>query len=194
MKNITLEQEYKIAKQKSAKPMLWISMVSMTMMFIGLTSAYIISSNREDWVSFELPSAFYLSTALIFLSSITFYLAKSYISRDNRKLTTLFLILTLALGIGFVYYQVQGFYQLRAGGLYFVGKGSIVSSSLMIVISFAHLLHVAAGFIVMLVVIYNHFKERYNATETLGLELGAIFWHFVDILWILLFLFFYFIT
>ena len=80
-------------------------MVSMTMMFIGLTSAYIISSNREDWVSFELPSAFYLSTALIFLSSITFYLAKSYISRDNRKLTTLFLILTLALGIGFVYYQ-----------------------------------------------------------------------------------------
>jgi len=194
MANQDLGQEYKIARQKSAKPMLWIAMVSMTMMFIGLTSAYIISSNREDWVSFELPSAFYISTMLLFLSSITFYLAKKAISKDNRQQTTIFLLLTLALGIGFVIYQVQGFYQLRDAGLYFTGKGSVVSSSLMIVISFAHLLHVFAGFIVLLVVIYNHFKKRYNATETLGLELGAIFWHFVDILWILLFLFFYFIT
>ena len=194
MEKQTVELWSKIPKQKSAKPMLWISMVSMTMMFIGLTSAYIISSNREDWVSFELPSALYVSTALLLLSSITFYLAKSYISKDNRKLTKIFLLLTLALGIGFVFYQVQGFYQLKAAGLYFVGKGSVDSSSLMIVICFAHLLHVAAGFIVMLVVIYNHFKKRYNAPGTLGLELGAIFWHFVDILWILLFLFFYFIT
>ena len=193
MRNESLEQEYKVAKRKSAKPMLWISMVSMTMMFIGLTSAYIVSSNREDWVSFELPSALYISTLLIILSSITFVLAKRSISSDNRSSTSVFLILTLVLGIGFVYYQVQGFYELRASGLYLAGKDSVVSASLLIVISFAHLIHVFAGFIVLLVVIYNHFKKRYNATETLGLELGAIFWHFVDILWILLFLFFYFI-
>lgn len=190
----TLEQEYKKAKQKSAKPMLWVSMVSMTMMFIGLTSAYVISSNREDWVSFELPKALYISTLLILISSITFLLAEKSIKKGNRQQTTIFLILTLLLGIGFVYFQIQGFYQLRDAGLYFVGKGSVVSSSLMIVISFAHLLHVAAGFIVLLTVIYNHITQKYNAKETLGLELGAIFWHFVDILWIFLFLFFYFIT
>ena len=67
MRNQNLEQEYKIAKQKSAKPMLWISMVSMTMMFIGLTSAYIVSSKREDWVSFDLPSALYISTVIIII-------------------------------------------------------------------------------------------------------------------------------
>lgn len=193
MTNVSLEQEYKVAHRKSAKPMLWISMVSMTMMFIGLTSAYIVSSNRVDWVSFELPSALYISTAFIILSSITFLVAKKSISSDNRNATSIFLILTLLLGIGFVYYQVQGFYELQEAGLYLAGKDSVVSASLLIVISFAHIIHVFAGLIVLMVVIYNHFKKRYNATETLGLELGGIFWHFVDIIWILLFLFFYFI-
>jgi cytochrome c oxidase subunit 3 len=193
MTNEILEQEYKAAHRKSAKPMLWISMVSMTMTFIGLTSAHIISSNREDWVSFELPSALYISTAFIIMSSITFLVAKKSISKDNRAATSIFLILTLLLGIGFVYYQVQVFYDLQEAGLYLAGKDSVVSASLLIVISFAHIIHVLAGLIVLMVVIYNHFKKRYNATETLGLELGGIFWHFVDIIWILLFLFFYFI-
>lgn len=193
MTNEILEQEYKAAHRKSAKPMLWISMVSMTMMFIGLTSAHIISSNREDWVSFELPSSLYISTAFIIMSSITFLVAKKSISKDNRAATSIFLILTLLLGIGFVYYQVQVFYDLQEAGLYLAGKDSVVSASLLIVISFAHIIHVLAGLIVLMVVIYNHFKKRYNAMETLGLELGGIFWHFVDIIWILLFLFFYFI-
>ncbi|MFT7330132.1 MAG: cytochrome c oxidase subunit 3 [Roseivirga sp.] len=193
MTNEILEQEYKAAHRKSAKPMLWISMVSMTMTFIGLTSAHIISSNREDWVSFELPSSLYISTAFIIMSSITFLVAKKSISKDNRAATSIFLILTLLLGIGFVYYQVQVFYDLQEAGLYLAGKDSVVSASLLIVISFAHIIHVLAGLIVLMVVIYNHFKKRYNAMETLGLELGGIFWHFVDIIWILLFLFFYFI-
>lgn len=188
-----LEQEYKLAKQKSAKPMLWISMVSMTMMFIGLTSAYIVSSKREDWVTFDLPPALFVSTILIILSSITFVFAKNSIKKDKRQNTTVYLMLTMVLGLAFLFYQFLGFYQLNNAGLFLSGESSIVSASLLMVISFAHLLHVFAGFVVLLVVIYNHFKKRYNATETLGLELGGIFWHFVDILWVLLFLFFYFI-
>jgi len=194
MENRNLEQEYKIAKRKSAKPMLWISMVSMTMMFIGLTSAYIVSSSREDWVSFELPQALYISTTLIILSSFAYVFAKKSIKKDNRQNTTIFLFLSLILGLGFAFYQIEGFYQLRDAGLYLSGKDSVVSAALLIVISFAHFIHVIAGFIVLSVVIYNHFKKRYNSSETLGLELGGIFWHFVDILWVLLFLFFYFIT
>ena len=194
MENQNLELDYQVARQKSAKPMLWISMVSMTMMFIGLTSAYIVSSNREDWVTFEMPSALFTSTILIILSSVAFMLAKKAIKKDDRKSTTLFLLATLVLGLGFGYFQLEGFYQLNEAGIFLSGKGSLVSASMLMVISFAHLIHVLAGFIVLLVVIYNHFKKRYNATETLGLELGGIFWHFVDILWVLLFLFFYFIT
>ena len=180
-------------KEKTSKQMLYVSMVSMVMMFAGLTSAYVISSKREDWVSLEMPQALYISTVLIILSSITFLLAKNSIKKNNRGLTGIFLMLTLLLGIGFVVSQVQGFYELREGGFYMAGKQSVVSSSLLMVISLAHLLHVAAGLLVLCVVIVNHWRKKYNATNFLGLDLGAIFWHFVDILWVLLFIFFYFI-
>jgi len=189
----TLEQEYKQAKSKSAKPMLWVSMISMTMMFAGLTSAYVVSRKRSDWVSFDLPNAFYISTVLIILSSITFILAKAFIKKDNRKLTTVTLLSTLILGLGFIYYQFQGFNQLFDAGLVFAGAESTVKSSFIYGITLAHLAHIAAGIIVLLVVLVNHFNKKYTSKDSLGLELGAIFWHFVDILWIYLFLFFYFI-
>ncbi len=181
------------AKKRAKKQMMYIAIVSMIMMFAGLTSAYVISMKREDWVSFNLPQALYISTILILLSSICFMMAKKSIKNDNKPLTTIFLVSTLILGIGFVFYQVEGFNQLREAGLFFVGKGSMVSSSLLVVISFAHLVHVLAGIIVLVVVLYNHLRNKYNATTTFGMDLGGIFWHFVDILWIFLFLFFYFI-
>ncbi len=189
--DITLDQELKAAKQKTAKPMLWIAIVSMVMMFAGLTSAYIVSSNREDWVNFQMPSAFYVSTLLIVLSSITFVLAKVFIRKDNRQLTSIMLLSTLGLGIGFIFFQFEGYRQLTDLGLYLTGKESRISSSLFYVISFAHLMHIFAGIIVVSVVIFNHFRFKYNSTEMLGIELGSIFWHFLDILWMGLFLFFY---
>ena len=192
MSEQTLQEELKIGKRKSAKPMLWISMISMVMFFAGLTSAYIISQKREDWVSFDLPEAFYISTVLIVLSSLTLYLSQNFLKKDKWKLSFVFLLVTLVLGLGFVWYQYEGFNQLKAAGLYFTGPESTVSTSFIIGITFMHVLHLLAGVIVLLVVIYNHFKNKYSSADMLGFELGAIFWHFVDLLWILLFLFFKF--
>ena len=189
----SLKQELKQAKRKSAKPMLWVSMISMTMMFAGLTSAYVVSRKRDDWVSFDLPNTFYISTILIVLSSLTFILAKYFIKKENRQLTTLSLVVTLILGVGFVFFQFEGFSELYNSGLVFAGAQSTVKSSFIYGITLAHLAHIAAGLIVLLVVFYNHITKKYSSTNYLGLELGAIFWHFVDILWIYLFLFFYFI-
>jgi cytochrome c oxidase subunit 3 len=183
----------KILKRKVSTQMMYIAIISMVMMFAGLTSAYIISMKREDWVSFELPQAFYISTSLILMSSISFIIAKSYIKKDKRQKASFFLSLTLLLGLLFVFFQIDAFYQLRAAGLFFTGKGSLVSSSLLVVISFAHLLHVLAGLIVLVFVIFNTFKNKYNSTNMIGFEVGGIFWHFVDILWLFLFLFFTFI-
>lgn len=181
-------------KEKTYKQMLWVSMVSMTMMFAGLTSAYVVSKNREDWVSFDLPTSFYISTILILLSSVSYYLAKRFIKNDNRSKTTICLILTLILGMGFVYFQFHGFKQLVNAGLYFTGKESNVSTSFLYVITVSHLVHIFAGIIVLITVLYQNILGKYDVKNTLGLELGAIFWHFVDALWIYLFLFFYFIS
>ncbi len=189
----TLQKELSVAKKKSAKPMLWISMISMVMFFAGLTSAYVISMKRDDWVSFELPNAFYISTFLIILSSVSLFLSQQFLKKDRRQLSLILVLITLFLGIGFVWQQYIGFKELEATGLYFTGPESTVSTSFIIGITFMHVLHLLAGLIVLFVVIYNHFKYKYKPNDLLGFELGAIFWHFVDVLWIYLFLFFYFI-
>jgi len=180
-------------KIKAYKQMLWISMLSMTMMFAGLTSAYLVSRGREDWVAFDLPKAFYISTILIILSSIVFYFAQKAIHKNKIKETTILLLIVLALGIGFIVSQFEGFKELIEINLYFTGAKSTISSSFLYVITFLHLLHVLVALTVLIVIISKQLKNKYNAKNTLGIDLGAIFWHFLDILWIYLFLFFYFI-
>ena len=189
----TLQEELTTAKKKSAKPMLWVSMISMVMFFAGLTSAYVISMKREDWVSFDLPQAFYTSTVLIVASSIALFLSQRFLKQNKRQASLLLIVVTLLLGIGFVWQQYIGFNQLKSVGLFFTGPESTVSTSFIIGITFMHVLHLLAGIIVLLVVIYNHFKYTYKPNDMLGFELGAIFWHFVDVLWIYLFFFFSFI-
>ena len=188
-----LQEELTAAKKISSKPMLWVSMISMVMFFAGLTSAYVISMKRDDWVSFDLPQAFYVSTFLIVASSVSLFFSQKFLKNNKRQLSVLFVVITLLLGIGFVWQQYVGFNQLKSIGLFFTGPESTVSTSFIIGITFLHVLHLLAGVIVLLVVIYNHFKYKYKSDNMLGFELGAIFWHFVDILWIYLFFFFYFI-
>jgi cytochrome c oxidase subunit 3 len=161
--------------------------------FAGLTSAYVISMKRDDWVSFDLPKAFFISTILIVASSITLFLSQRFLKQNKRQLSLAFLVFTLILGIGFVWQQYAGFLELKSVGLFFTGPESTVSTSFIIGITFLHVLHLLVGIIVLFVVIYNHFKYKYNPDDMLGFELGAIFWHFVDILWIYLFFFFSFI-
>ena len=109
-----LEKELTVGRKKSAKPMLWVSMISMVMFFAGLTSAYVISMKRDDWVTFELPNAFYISTLLIILSSISIGMSQRFIKKDKRELSIVLLLITFALGIAFVWQQYAGFEDLRS--------------------------------------------------------------------------------
>ncbi|WP_394758649.1 heme-copper oxidase subunit III, partial [Flavobacterium sp.] len=155
---------------------------------------YLVSSSRKDWIhTMVLPPAFTISTIVIILSSITIHLAKKAIQKDNRQKTTLFLLATLALGTSFVFLQFLGFSQVIEMGYFFTGSESTVTSSFLYVLTILHLAHLAAGIISLLIIIYNHFKQKYNSTQSTGIELGAMFWHFLDILWVYLFLFLYFV-
>jgi cytochrome c oxidase subunit 3 len=186
-------EDYKLRTARSYKLILLFAMVSMTMMFAGLTSAYVVSQSRADWLKdFQLPSAFYFSTIAILGCSITFHLAKKAIQKDNHGKTTSLLLATLGLGIGFVVLQFVGFGQIVANGHYFTGNASSITTTFLYVIVVVHLIHLAGGMISLLIIIYNHFKQKYNSTQTLGIELGAMYWHFLDFLWVYLFLFLYF--
>jgi len=208
-----LTQKTQKQKNESAKKMmLWFGIVSLVMGFAGWTSAYIVSSSRDDWLkNFELPSSFFISTSIILLSSITYYLAivitrkikfkdakgkdddkDKEIKRKELMPVTLFLLVTLGLGIAFIVLQFNGFSELIGEGYYFTGPTSSITMSYIFLIAVVHIVHVVAGLISLLVVLFNQIKGKYTAEEMLGLELGATFWHFLGILWVYLMLFFYF--
>jgi len=185
-------KEEKVNRAK--KMMLWFGIISLVMSFAGWTSAFVVSSSRPDWLKdFKLPNAFIISTIVIVISSLTFLLAKRALKNANSKATMTWLVLTFLLGLVFIYNQFSGFQQIIDLGYNFTGPTSNVTMSYIYLIAIVHILHVVVGLICLLVVIYNHFKQKYTSTNMLGFELAATFWHFIDILWVYLFLFLYFV-
>ena len=192
--------DVKVSKAK--KMMLWFGMISITMTFAGLTSAFIVSSSRPDWLdSFVLPNWFTISTISIVFSSIFFQLAKFrldkyvrvslpenihiYIERNN---VNILLVLTILTAIVFVVSQFLGFNEIISLGYYFTGPESSVTTSYVYILVFLHLAHLFAGMIVLTVVISKFNKQKYEKNK-LGFELALIFWHFLGALWIYLFFF-----
>jgi len=183
-------------KEKNArakKMMLWFGIISLLMGFAGWTSAFIVSSVREDWLTdFQLPTAFYYSTAVIILSSFSYIMAKSAVRKNEQKTATNWLFVTLLLGIVFIVLQFMGFSEIIAQGYYFTGPTSNITMSYIFLIAAVHVLHVVAGIISLLVVLVSQLRRKYTPDNLLGMELGATFWHFLDLLWVYLMLFFYF--
>ena len=186
------EKEIRLKTIKAKKMMLLFSMLSIAMTFAGLTSAYIVSKARPDWLKdFELPFAFVISTVVIFLSSISISIAKKNVKKNDVSKTTLWLFVTFGLGIIFITSQFSGFNELIGLGYFFTGAQSTITTSFLYVLTVLHLAHLFAGLIVLIVVIINNYKNKYKI-EKLGFELAVTFWHFLGILWLYLFVFLYF--
>jgi len=186
------ENEMRLKRIKAKKMMLLFSMLSIAMTFAGLTSAYIVSKSRPDWLKdFELPIAFTLSTIFIAISSLSIAFAKKNLNQNNSSKTNFLLLVTFGLGILFVASQFIGFNKLISSGYFFTGAQSTITTSFLYVLTVLHLAHLFAGLIVLIVVIINNYKNKYK-TEKLGFELAVTFWHFLGILWLYLFVFFYF--
>ena len=178
---------------KAKKMMLWFSMISMTMMFAGLTSAYVVSKARPDWLeNFSLPSAFYTSTLIILISSITFWLAFKALKVNNGKSATAYTLVTLVLAVIFALFQWIGFNAIVDQGFYFTGAESTVTTSFVYVLVMAHFAHLIGGILVLLFVLAGLAKQKYF-DKPLGFVLAHTFWHFLGFLWLYLFVFLYFL-
>ena len=186
------KNELRKKHRRARKMMLLFSLLSITMTFAGLTSAYIVSKARPDWLKdFELPDYFIISTLIILASSITMWLAKKNIKKKLISKTSFWIAITFLLSIFFFLSQFLGFQELINKGYYFTGAQSTVTTSFLYVLALLHLVHVFAGVIVLIVVFVNNKNKKYN-NETLGFELAETFWHFLGFLWLYLFLFLYF--
>lgn len=186
MDAMTINMENNSTRGKTLKPLLWIGIVSILMLFAGLTSAYIVSKADGGWLQFELPKMFYLSTVIIIISSISMNYALISAKRNNINNIKIALAFTLILGLGFVFSQFMAWKTLVGQEVFLVGN---VAGSFLYVISGMHLAHLAGGIISLSVVLSEALKEQYNSQNKLGLELCSIYWHFLDVLWVYLFLF-----
>ncbi|HXS37357.1 MAG TPA: cytochrome c oxidase subunit 3 [Flavipsychrobacter sp.] len=177
-------QRKKIHPHKFA---MWMAMGSITMMFAGFTSAYIVREAQGNWVYYKLPFIFWISTILIVLSSATMIFGLRAFKNRMMPRYRILITTTLLLGICFAVCQFIGFNQLYANNIKVSGNPS---GSFLFIIVGLHVLHVLGGIIALLIVFFRAFRTRVKVYNTTGLEVVATYWHFVDILWIYLFVFF----
>ena len=171
------------------KFILWVAIGSIIMMFAGLTSAYIVRKAGANWLEFDIPPVFWVSTAVILFSSLTMHLAlKSFIAREMKRYRGLITV-TAILGVLFAVLQYTGFTFLYDHGVQIFGAGSNPSASFLGVIVGLHALHVLGGVIALLLIFFRAYRRKIKTYNTITVELVSIYWHFVDILWIYLFIF-----
>lgn len=193
MSSLNYAEKQEIRK-KTAKPMLYVAIGSMVMLFGGLTSAYVVRHAEGNWLVFTMPQAFYFSTALMLLSSLTMNFALMAAKKNNFTQIKQALGATLVLGIGFLICQFIGWSQLSAQKVFFAGKDSNASGSFFYVLTGLHLAHLLGGMLYLLAVNIKALKNKYTAQNYLSLQLCATYWHFLDGLWIYLFFFLIFIS
>ncbi|MBS1647269.1 MAG: cytochrome c oxidase subunit 3 [Bacteroidetes bacterium] len=177
---------------KAKRQLLYWSMASMVIFFAAFCSYYLVIHSSGGWLSFNLPSLFYVSTAVLIASSATMYWAQNAIKTNNVTGVKMGLLLTFLLGLVFCFTQIQAWKDLAAGGIFFAGKQSSLSGSILYVITFMHFMHLVAGLIALLFTQIANLRKKYSPEKHLGLTLCGIFWHFLDILWLILFLFLWF--
>ncbi len=169
---------------------LYLAMGSIAMMFAGFTSAYIVKRNQAQWRPFDMPLAFWYSTAVILLSSLTIHLAMKAHQARRMQQYKVFLVVTSFLGLLFAFLQWKGFEYIHTHGFKMIFEGSTPSSSFLGAIAGVHILHIIGGVIVLAVLLVRSFSQKVKTYSSNGIEVASIYWHFVDAIWIYLFLFF----
>jgi cytochrome c oxidase subunit 3 len=195
----TEDQRKKIHPHKFA---LWLAMGSIAMMFAGLTSAYVVKQAGGHWRNFTIPSIFWASTAVIIASSVTMVLAVRAFKQRQIPKYKILVTTTVILGLAFGLLQFLGFYELYATPQQLISDGVAFdemkavrvdgnpSESFLFIIAGLHLLHILGGVVALLIVFFKAFRTRVKVYNATGLEIVASYWHFVDVLWIYLFVFF----
>jgi cytochrome c oxidase subunit 3 len=187
MLHVISDQQRKIHPHKFT---LWVAIGSILMMFAGLTSAYIVKRSQANWLMLEIPLVFWFSTVTILLSSVTVHLALKGIKQRDMMTYRRWLVITAILGLMFLVLQIIGFYQFGENDIRLIGAGSNASYSFLLAISGLHGLHVLGGVIALVVIAIRAISISKRNYSSIPLEVAATYWHFVDLLWIYLFIFF----
>jgi cytochrome c oxidase subunit III len=171
------------------KFMLWLFIVSVIMIFAAWTSAYLVRQAEGNWMEFEMPSIFWFNSAVLLASSVFMHWAYVSAKKDNLGMLKIAILITFVLGMAFLVGQWIGWAQLVAINVYFGGPTSNPSGSFMYVLTGVHALHLISGLVVLLFALVAVFRYRIHSKSMVQIEMCATYWHFLDVLWLYLFVF-----
>lgn len=165
---------------------LWLFIITVVMIFAALTSAYIVRQAEGNWLVFELPTAMWVTTGIILLSSVTMHWAYLAAKKDELDQVKLAVGITTGLGILFLVGQFYVWGILVDKNVFFVGNPS---GSFLYVLSGLHGLHLISGIIFLIIVLISALRYKVHAKNLNQIQMCATYWHFLDGLWIYLFIF-----
>lgn len=167
---------------------LWVGMASIVMLFGAMTSAYIVKKGAGNWLEFSVPSVFYISTAVIVLSSVTMHAARNAFRRSQEGAYKFLILATFILGLAFLVLQYQGWSQLYGNG---VDLKTNVAGSFFYLITWFHAAHILGGIGALLASVINAYSLKFKVTDHRKnrVEMLTHYWHFVDVLWVYLLIF-----
>ena len=184
--NIEIIRERRAMGMNPSKFIVWLFIVTIVMLFAALTSAYIVKQSDGNWLNYNLPGMFWITSTIIVVSSITMQLALKSAKEDRFNGLKVYLILTTILGLAFLFGQYQSWKQLVEMDVYFVGNPA---GSFLYVLTGLHAVHIISGLVFLLIVIGSSFKLKIHSKSLIRIEMCTTYWHFLGGLWLYLFLF-----
>ncbi len=183
---IGVQEPAQVLSVNKWKFIIWLFIITIVMLFASQTSAYLVRRAEGNWAEFEIPTIFWISTLVLIISSATMHLAlRAAKNNDNIKLK-IFVAITTVLGLVFLGMQYLGWQNLQLQGVFLKGNPS---GSFFYIFTGLHMAHLLLGLGILVATLIMAFKMEVNAENTILVEVCATAWHFLDILWIFLFVF-----
>lgn len=171
----------------------WLGLGSVSMLFFALTSAYIwrqyTGQTSSDWVPLQIPSALWITTVVILFSSISFEIARRALRLNQFEKFKSWISITTVLGFAFLVGQIIAWRQLAAQGIYLQSNPH---SSFFYVLTGLHAFHLLGGILVLSYVMMSAMRMRIGVNKRMTVEMTSLYWHFMDGLWIYLFVLLFF--
>jgi len=167
----------------------WVGICSIVMLFTALTSSYIVrSASGNDWQPIVMPKVLWLSTALILISSVTMEISRRSLKQQKDARYGRWLTITVVLGLGFLASQLIAWRQLVRQGVYLASNPY---NSFFYLFTAAHGVHLAGGIMALGYLLLRTRRKRATVEGELrrvgAADSATIYWHFMDGLWVVLF-------
>jgi len=184
--DFVIQPSQRVRTMHPQKFAMWLFMISVTMLFVAFTSAYVVKKGAGNWEYIPMPSMFLYTSIVIALSSFSMHWAYISAKRDNLLQIRIGVVITAVLAVGFIVGQVAAWNELVANANHFVGNPA---GSFIYVFTGVHIAHLIGGIIFLIIVLVSAFKYQVHSKRLARIEICTTYWHFLGGLWLYLYIF-----